>query len=498
MRNFSAFWAIEQIAFNLGNRSFDSANTTTPASCTSAVCNPTFSASTNRISSSGYTFDADGNLTEDAEGYRFGYDSESRQNEYFDKNNSSSTPDATYYYDGEGQRVKKISSTETTVFVYDGMGRMIAEYSTDLAETQQVSYLTTDHLGSPRLITNEIGQVVKRQDFAAFGDETLTAARVSALGYTTADDLRQDYTGYQKDDESGLEYAQSRYYNARLGRFSSVDPLPSSATLRNPQTLNRYSYVFNAPYQFVDPLGLIYLTNNNGKDIIWIPDGVYEKNEAFFKNKGYSIVPEGTRFDVGEGSTGIFAPYVGATVILGPNGNLTPVMPDGVSPVQSERADDDSIQQMLNGTEETLWFWRPAIYVSSPIAMLPALPIAGPLASGGSAVGGGLLELGVVGGETLSAATPEIATGVAQVLSNANNVNHIFAAKHLLDSLLIRFGSQAGLMTAVLNQIASRLPSSGPFRETITISGVQLVVTGSVVNGVPLVSNMWVPMTMTP
>lgn len=116
--------------------------------------------------------------------------------------------------------------------------------------------MTTDHLGSPRLITNEIGAVKKRQDFAAFGDETLTAARVSDLGYTTADELRQDYTGYQKDTESGLEYAQARYYNTAHGRFTSVDPLTASATIRNPQSFNRYSYVLNSPYKFTDPLGL--------------------------------------------------------------------------------------------------------------------------------------------------------------------------------------------------------------------------------------------------
>ncbi|MBK8149051.1 MAG: hypothetical protein IPK58_12795 [Acidobacteria bacterium] len=119
------------------------------------------------------------------------------------------------------RRSKKISSTETTIFVYDGASRLVAEYSTALAETQQVSYLTTDHLGSPRLITNENGAVTKRQDFGAFGDERLTAARASGLGYTTTDELRQDYTGYQKDNESGLEYAQA----CSISPYKFTDPL---------------------------------------------------------------------------------------------------------------------------------------------------------------------------------------------------------------------------------------------------------------------------------
>ena len=47
------------------------------------------------------------------------------------------------------------------------------------------------------------------------------------------------------------------YYNPTHGRFTSVDPLTASATIRNPQTLNRYSYALNSPYKFTDPLGLL-------------------------------------------------------------------------------------------------------------------------------------------------------------------------------------------------------------------------------------------------
>ncbi|MCV4932313.1 hypothetical protein OFC23_27955, partial [Escherichia coli] len=40
-------------------------------------------------------------------------------------------------------------------------------------------------------------------------------------------------------------------------RWTSVDPLTASATIRNPQTFNRYTYSLNSPYKFTDPLGLI-------------------------------------------------------------------------------------------------------------------------------------------------------------------------------------------------------------------------------------------------
>lgn len=136
----------------------------------------------------------------------------------------------------------------------------MAEYSTQISQTPQVSYLTTDHLGSPRVITDQLGAVKDRKDFSAFGEESYSAQRSSNAEYSAADQLRKNYTGYEKDGESGLEFAQARYYNPKHGRFTSVDPLTASANVKNPQTFNRYSYVLNSPYKFVDPLGLLSLS----------------------------------------------------------------------------------------------------------------------------------------------------------------------------------------------------------------------------------------------
>lgn len=72
--------------------------------------------------------------------------------------------------------------------------------SSQMAETQHVSYLTNDHLGSPRVITNENGAITSRQDFSAFGDQTLTVQRTEALGYKP-DELRKNYTGYERDEK---------------------------------------------------------------------------------------------------------------------------------------------------------------------------------------------------------------------------------------------------------------------------------------------------------
>ncbi|MBX7062694.1 MAG: hypothetical protein K1X52_13640 [Pyrinomonadaceae bacterium] len=51
--------------------------------------------------------------------------------------------------------------------------------------------------------------------------------------------IQNQFTGYERDTETDLNFAQTRMYATRLERFTSVDPLTASATICNPQTLNR-------------------------------------------------------------------------------------------------------------------------------------------------------------------------------------------------------------------------------------------------------------------
>lgn len=252
-----------------GNRVFDAANTTTLSQTAPAkINNPSINTSDNRLKKdqdgdnvTDYDYDKNGNLVLDAENKRFVYDAENRQAQFFGASNQTpETPDAVYEYDGEGKRVRKINGQTEIIFVYNANGQLIAEYSNELpATTPKVNYLTQDHLGSPRIVTDQAGMVVTRHDYMAYGEEIMagTANRTTAQGYNSLDEVRQKYTGYERDDESGLDYAQARYYNSKHGRFTSVDPLTASASIKNPQTFNRYSYVLNSPYKFTDPLGLI-------------------------------------------------------------------------------------------------------------------------------------------------------------------------------------------------------------------------------------------------
>jgi len=84
--------------------------------------------------------------------------------------------------------------------------------------------------------------------------------------------MNPQFTGKERDQETGLDYFGARYYSAAQGRWSSPDefkggfddldgkpafspgPLPY-ADISDPQTLNKYIYVRNNPLRYTDPNG---------------------------------------------------------------------------------------------------------------------------------------------------------------------------------------------------------------------------------------------------
>jgi RHS repeat-associated protein len=224
---------------------------------------PTIDPATNRFAANqGYLFDKNGNLKNDpVDGNRqFIFNGDNKQSEVRDVNGALI---GKYFYDGEGRRVKKKvyvggEEAEETVFVYSS-GKLIAEYSTAAPPANPTTnYTVTDQLGSPRVIVNAWGEVVSRRDFMPFGEELAPDAsnRTAGLKYGSVDSVRQKFTGYQKDDETGLDFAENRMYENRHARFTAIDPLLASGKSANPQTFNRYVYVLNNPLVLVDPDGL--------------------------------------------------------------------------------------------------------------------------------------------------------------------------------------------------------------------------------------------------
>ena len=183
-----------------------------------------------------------------------------------------------YRYNADGQRVIKTVGTVSTWNIYGMSGELIAEYpangATNMPQMEYgyrngqmlveggcdvVRWMVADHLGTPRMSVDITGTLtnMKRHDYLPFGEEIGAGVgiRAAAQGYS-ADCIRQKFTGKERDTETGLDYSKARYYANVQGRFTSVDPTLLSSNGLNPQSWNRYTYGFNNPLQFIDPLGL--------------------------------------------------------------------------------------------------------------------------------------------------------------------------------------------------------------------------------------------------
>jgi RHS repeat-associated protein len=109
-----------------------------------------------------------------------------------------------------------------------------------------------DHLGTPRLITDPNAVKVADHAYYSFG------AEINILPHETTEE-RMKFTGHERDIAAGdghtLDYMHSRFDNASLGRFLTVDPVIPSEAARAPQLWNRYAYVANVPLTRTDPTG---------------------------------------------------------------------------------------------------------------------------------------------------------------------------------------------------------------------------------------------------
>jgi RHS repeat-associated protein len=70
---------------------------------------------------------------------------------------------------------------------------------------------------------------------------------------------QRKFAGTIRDDSTGLDYMQARYYSGARGQFLSEDPLfigsPAKQDLSNPQGLNPYVYALDNPITNRDPNG---------------------------------------------------------------------------------------------------------------------------------------------------------------------------------------------------------------------------------------------------
>ncbi|TAK30238.1 MAG: hypothetical protein EPO21_19630, partial [Chloroflexota bacterium] len=125
-------------------------------------------------------------------------------------------------------------------------GQLLAQRRT-LVEGSTLYWYLSDHLGGQQRVVNAVtGQVVSTSHYFPFGEKN--GAKSSGTSPTA-----HEFTGQEFDVSTDLYYYGARYYAPWLGRFVQPDTIvPDPA---NPQTLNRYAYVYNNPLRYSDPSG---------------------------------------------------------------------------------------------------------------------------------------------------------------------------------------------------------------------------------------------------
>jgi RHS repeat-associated protein len=205
-----------------------------------------------------FVYDASGNLAGNG-GLTFTYDARGRMTQV--------SSGYRYAINGLGQRVSKTGSGETTYFVYDEQGRLIGEYDASGASRQELAWLSdtpvaslrpavgggiaiypiyTDHLNTPRLITDLANRTVWEWPLDTFGSGS-AKEDPNGLG-TFSFNLR--FPGQYYDAETGLHYNYFRDYDPSVGRYVESDPIGLKGGL------NSYGYVEANPLSSSDQLGL--------------------------------------------------------------------------------------------------------------------------------------------------------------------------------------------------------------------------------------------------
>ncbi len=228
-------------------------------------------------------------------------------------------PLVAYEYDPFGRRIRKVVTQAglplnvTTYYLWDG-DRLLAEYSDTGARKVRYAYaegfapaqvaygpagsetiydVHSDHLDTPRMLTNAAGVAKWRASYQAFGQAALDPAN------TVTFNIR--FPGQYFDAETGWHDNRWRYFSPEIGRYISADPIGQQGGV------NTYEYAFSNPLARADLYGLTSIQVN------------------------FNAPTTNTSITLGQPSTtrqGVtFDPNSGQVTVTDPNANVTATFP---------------------------------------------------------------------------------------------------------------------------------------------------------------------------
>ncbi len=240
------------------NYAYDAVGNRTSSQLSASYGYQPFNRLTN-TSTASYSYDSNGNLISrtDAGGtIQYIWDFENRLKQVTLPNGTT----ITYTYDALGRRIQRARiGGISTNFIYDGQD-VVKDSNSDgstvdylngpgvdnklrltdsrLAATGPL-YFLQDHLGSTTALTNSQGVAVSQINYDSFGNPS---AGANLTRYT--------YTGREFDSDTGLYYYRARWYDPKVGRFISEDPIGLVGGI------NQFAYVKSGPIGSRDPEGL--------------------------------------------------------------------------------------------------------------------------------------------------------------------------------------------------------------------------------------------------
>jgi RHS repeat-associated protein len=213
----------------------------------------TYDPATNRVPSG--CADANGNTFASWCGYGYTYDVENRMV-------SATTAGFSYSYAPGNKRVWRGSSSVDEVTYWSPSGQKLGTYAITTVigngQGQQSQFYcpaaTTYYYFAGRMIKNGNGWIYPDRLGSTVKTYPYGVERPSATTNGT-----EKFTGYFRDAETGLDYADQRYEQPGMGRFLTADPYMANnggaGDPANPGSWNRYAYTLGDPVNYHDPLG---------------------------------------------------------------------------------------------------------------------------------------------------------------------------------------------------------------------------------------------------
>ena len=208
-------------------------------------------ATTNRINSAGYQYNANGNVTQTPDLTTYTYDVANRLVSngavYNPRNQRVFDGPHIYLYTPDGKLAGKYQANwsqygSQALLPLSGQPNM---YFAGKLIQEQGQWVMTDRLGSVRLNAH----TGERSSYRPYGAEWAP----------TTSDQRTKFATYYRDS-TGLDYAGQRYYSNVTGRFLTPDPYMANnggpGDVADPGSWNRYAYVGGDPINYYDPEGL--------------------------------------------------------------------------------------------------------------------------------------------------------------------------------------------------------------------------------------------------